>query len=254
MTSGTHNARPRIAVITCAVLETEIAHFTRGLSHIARVEVLEQGLHNQPDKLRTKLQTAIDQVEMETDADTIVLGYGLCSRGTEGVRTSRCRLVIARAHDCITHLLGDKDRYARYVAGRPGTYWYSPGWNKHTDMPGKERREKLRRRYTDEYGQDNAQFLIDTEQNWFRTYNNAAFVHLGVGDIETEWQYTQQCAAWLGWHCDHQCGDPALLKDLLTGPWDDRRFLVLAPGETLRMTADDRVIEKENNCVAVHPA
>jgi len=126
--------------------------------------------------LRAKLQAAIDRVEVETDAEIIVLGYGLCSRGTEGVRTSRCRLVIARAHDCITHLLGDKDRYARYVAGRPGTYWYSPGWNKHTDMPGKERHETLHRKYTEEYGEDNAQFLMDTEQHWFKTYNNAVFV------------------------------------------------------------------------------
>jgi hypothetical protein len=252
MSHGISNARPRTAVITCAVLEIEIAHFARGLSHIARVEVLEQGLHNQPDVLRAKLQAAIDRVETETDADVIVLGYGLCSRGTEGVRTSRCRLVIARAHDCITHLLGDKDRYARYVAERPGTYWYSPGWNKHTSMPGKERHENLRRQYTKEYGEDNAQFLMDTEQHWFKTYSNAAFVHLGVGDIEKEWQYTQQCAAWLGWHCDHQRGDSALLKDLLAGPWDDQRFVVLAPGEMFRMTADDRVIEKENNRVAVH--
>jgi hypothetical protein len=252
MSHGISNTRPRTAVITCAVLETEIAHFARGLSHITRIEVLEQGLHNQPDVLRAKLQKAIDRVETETDADVIVLGYGLCSRGTVGVQTSRCRLVIARAHDCITHLLGDKDRYARYVAGRPGTYWYSPGWNKHAPMPGKERHEKLHRQYTKEYGEDNAQFLMDTEQHWFKTYSNAAFVHLGVGDIEKEWQYTQQCAAWLGWHCDHQCGDPALLKDLLAGPWDNQRFVVLAPGETFRMTADDRVIEKENNRVAVN--
>ena len=254
MSHGVSNTKQRTAVIACAVLETEIAHFARGLSHISRIEVLEQGLHNQPDVLRAKLQAAIGRVEAETDVEVIVLGYGLCSRGTEGVRTSRCRLVIARAHDCITHLLGDKDRYARYVAGRPGTYWYSPGWNKHTPMPGKERHEKLHRKYTEEYGEDNAQFLMDTEQHWFKTYNNAAFVHLGVGDIEKEWQYTQQCAAWLGWRCDHQCGDPALLKDLLTGPWDDRRFLVLAPKETFRMTADDRVIAKENNRVAVHQA
>jgi hypothetical protein len=32
---------------------------------------------------------------------------------------------------------------------------------------------------------------------------------------------------------------------LLSGPWDNERFLVLEPGETFRMTADARVIEKE---------
>lgn len=237
-------ASPKIAVVTCAVLETEVAHFSRGLDHIVRIEVLEQGLHNEPGKLRTKLQAAIDRVEAQTDADTIVLGYGLCSRGTEDVKTQRCWLVMARAHDCVTLLLGSKERYAEYVRQNPGTYWYSPGWNRHALMPGQERYEKLRHEYVEKYGEDNADFLMESEQHWFQTYTNAAFVDLGCGDVEKELEYTRRCAQWLGWQCDHQCGDPALLKALLNGPWDNDRFLVLQPGQTFRVTADERVIEK----------
>lgn len=234
----------KIAVITCAVLEDEVSQFAREFPHVIRIEVLEQGLHLEPNKLRRELQAAIDRVETETAADVIVLGYGLCSRGTEGVRTRRCRLVIARAHDCLTHLLGSKERYAAYVAAHPGTYWYSPGWNKHHLPPGPERYEKCRREYAEKYGEDNAEFLMQSEQAWFKNYNRAAFVHLGVGDIAREWHRTQVCAAWLGWECDFQAGDPALLRGLLAGPWDDERFLLLQPGETFRMTADERVIEK----------
>jgi hypothetical protein len=236
-------ATHKVAVITCAVLETEIAYFARGLDHIVRIEVLEQGLHNEPGRLREKLQAAIDRVEAQTDADTVVLGYGLCSRGTEGVRTQRRQLVMVRAHDCITFLLGSKERYAEYVKQNPGTYWYSPGWNQHALMPGQERYEKLRREYVEKYGEDNADFLMESEQHWFQTYYNAAFVDLGCGDIEKELAYTRRCAQWLGWRCDHQCGDPALLKALLSGPWDEDRFLVLQPGQTFRLTADERVIE-----------
>jgi len=238
----------KVAVVTCAVLETEIAQFAGGLEHIVRIEVLEQGLHSEPGKLREKLQAAIDWVETQTDAGIIALGYGLCSRGGEGVRSRRCRLVIARAHDCITLLLGSQERYAEYVKQNPGTYWYSPGWNRHAPMPGQERYEKLRREYVDKYGEDNADYLMESEQHWFKTYNNAAFVHLGCGDIEKELAYTRRCAEWLGWRCDQQCGDPGLLKALLSGPWDNERFLVLEPGQTFRLTADARVIE------AVHAA
>ena len=236
---------PRVAVVTCAVLEQELAHFARGLAHIVHFAVVEQGLHNDPPRLRVELQAAVDRVEAETPAEVIVLGYGLCSRGSEGVRTKRCRLVIARAHDCITHLLGSKERYAAYVASKPGTYWYSPGWNRCSLMPGQERFAHLRRQYVEQYGEDNADFLMESEQHWFTTYNNAAFVHLGVGDVPKELAYTQQCADWLKWSCDHQCGDPALVQALLSGPWDADRFLVLEPGETFRLTADARVIEKE---------
>jgi hypothetical protein len=47
----------------------------------------------------------------------------------------------------------------------------------------------------------------------------------------------------LGWQFDRQCGDPALVKAMLAGDWDDARFVVLGPGQTFRMTADHRVIE-----------
>jgi hypothetical protein len=234
----------RVAVITCAVLEIELAHFAREFPRVVRTEVLEQGLHNEPDKLRRELQAAIERVEAATDADVIALGYGLCCRGTEGVRARRCRLVMARAHDCITHLLGSKERYAAYVAAHPGTYWYSPGWNKHGRPPGRELQEKLHRLYSEQYGADNADYLMETEQAWMKNYTRAAFVHLGAGQVEHEWRYTQDCASWLGWECDFQCGDPALLRALLGGPWDNDRFLVLNPGETFRMVADERVIEK----------
>ena len=74
-------APSKTAVIACAVLEIEITHFACGLSHIIRVDMLEQGLHDDPPKLREKLQAAVNGVEAETDAEAIVLGYGLCSRG-----------------------------------------------------------------------------------------------------------------------------------------------------------------------------
>jgi hypothetical protein len=242
MPAGQHN--PRVAAISCRVLDVEIEHHRREIPNLAHIEWMEQGLHNEPDKLRVELQKAIDRVEQQhPDVDVIVLGYGLCSRGTEGVKTNRCKLVIARAHDCITHLLGSKERYADYVKQNPGTYWYSPGWNKHHIPPGKERHEKLRREYVEKFGEDNADYLMESEQHWFQTYNNAAFVHLGAGDVEGEHEHTKRCAEWLGWRCDCQPGDPALLKALLAGPWDDDRFLTLNPGQTFRMVATDRIIE-----------
>jgi hypothetical protein len=233
----------KIAVITCAVLEDEIAEYSQSLAHIVHTEILEQGLHNEPMRLREEVQKAVSRVEETTDADAIVLGYGLCSRGTEGVRSTRCKLVMARAHDCITILLGSKERYAQYVAKNPGTYWYSPGWNRHHIPPGEERYKVLRDQYVEKYGEDNADFLMETEQHWFSSYDRATYVELQAGVTEEDINYTKGCAQWLHWNFDHQRGDPSLLLALLKGDWDSERFVVLEPGQTLRMTANERVVE-----------
>jgi hypothetical protein len=238
-----HNQPPRIAVIACAVMETEVDHYIAEMDHIVHLEYLEQGLHNEPDRLRTELQKMIDRIEHDTDAEAIVLVYGLCGRGTEGVTTSRCQLVIARAHDCITLLLGDKDRYAAYVKQCPGTYWYSPGWNRHHLPPGKERHDKLLKEYTEAYGEENAHDLMETEQQWFKTYGRAAYVHLNVGKTDKDVAFTKQCADWLDWQYDEQQGDPQLLIDLLAGNWDEQRFVVLEPGRPFELVPDERVIE-----------
>jgi hypothetical protein len=237
----------RTVVVACAVLEDEIRHYAAGLPQVAHVDMLQQGLHNEPDKLRVEVQAAIDRAERDHDAQAVVLGYGLCSRGTEGITGRSALVVIPRAHDCITLLLGDKDRYATYVRDCPGTYWYSPGWNKAHTPPGKERYEKLLAQYVQKYGQEDAQFLMESEQQWFRSYTRATYVDLGVGVTPRDLQYTQSCAQWLGWQYDHQRGDPALLLELLRGPWSDERFVVLRPGQTIRMTADERVIEATVN-------
>lgn len=232
-----------LAVVTCAVLEDEVRHYAAHQPLVRRIEVLPQGLHNDPPELRRGLQAVVDQLDVDGGIGAIALGYGLCSRGTEGVTSKKHLLVLPRAHDCITVLLGCKKRYADYVAQHPGTYWYSPGWNKHHVPPGPERHRMLRDRYVEQYGEDNADFLMDAEQNWFRSYDRAAYVHLGDAVPEQDLRYTQECAQWLGWNYDYQKGDPALLVDMLAGRWDDERFLVIPPGKTLRMTADERVVE-----------
>ncbi|MCC7203740.1 MAG: DUF1638 domain-containing protein [Phycisphaeraceae bacterium] len=233
---------PRIAVITCAVMENEIRHFTQQMGHIVHLEVMPQGLHNEPPKLRIDLQTAVDRVEQTTDAQAIVLGYGLCSRGVEGVAAKRCQLVMARAHDCITLLLGDHQRYADYVSQYPGTYWYSPGWNKHHTPPGPLRYQGLLEKYVQLYGRDNAEYLVQMEQQWMTKYDRAVWVDLGVGVDEKDVQYTRDCAKWLNWSFDAQKGDPRLLIDLLMGRWDAERFLVLEPGQACEAAPDAGVV------------
>ncbi len=234
---------PRISVLACGVLEEEVRHFSRETSQLVSIRVMESGLHDNPEYLRNELQRNIDEIEAADNCDAIALVYGLCSRGTENLRTRTCRLVMARAHDCITLLLGSKERYADFQKTQPGTYWYSPGWNKKMNVPGKDRFEKLYRQYLEKFGEDNAEYLVKADKEGLDSYNCAAYVDLGVGDSEKESRYCRDCAQWMGWDHVRVQSDSKLLRDLLCGRWDEQRFLVLEPGETFRFSLDDNVIK-----------
>ncbi|HOG48699.1 MAG TPA: DUF1638 domain-containing protein, partial [Anaerolineae bacterium] len=81
----------RPTVIACAtVIEEMLPH----LPPEATPKVLDFGLHVNPEALRSSLQEAID-VAAEA-ADTIILGYGLCSQAVVGLRANGCTLVVPK--------------------------------------------------------------------------------------------------------------------------------------------------------------
>jgi hypothetical protein len=220
-----------------------VEHFARALPRVAKIVYLPQLLHNEPLRLRNELQTAIDSCEADALVDTIVLAYGLCSRGVEDLRHARCPIVIARAHDCVTLFLGSKERYADYVARHPGTYWYSPGWIRARAVPGPERDADRRQKYAEKFDPEDVEYLMEQERLWAANYDRAAYVGLGAGEKPEHIAYTQKCAACLGWKFDHVEGDAALMRDLFAGPWDEQRFLIVPPHHGIRLTADDTVIK-----------
>jgi len=233
--------------IGCKIFMRETYLLAAHSPHVVDTLWLEQQLHNEPEKLRRTVRQAIDQVEAEkVNYDAILLGYGLCSNGIAGLHTQRTPLVVPRAHDCITVMLGSKERYAQEFHGHDGgIYWYSPGWIKDNMQPGPERYHNTRRQYVEKYGEENADFLMESEQAWFQSYSLGAYVDTGLTDpagVEQDIAYTKRCTDWLKWNFDRLHGSSALMEALLDGCWNDADFLVLAPGQSARMTADERIV------------
>ena len=86
----------RITIIACAtVIEEMLSHLPPGVDY----SVLDFGLHVSPEGLRDALQEAID--DSANSADTILLGYGLCSQAVVGLRANGCTLVVPKVDDCI---------------------------------------------------------------------------------------------------------------------------------------------------------
>ena len=98
---------------------------------------LEQGLHREPHRLNTLVRDEIAAAEARNEPlDAILLGYGICSHGTVGITSSSYRIVVPRAHDCITLFLGSKERYLEEFSRAPGTYWFTPGFISGGIQPG----------------------------------------------------------------------------------------------------------------------
>lgn len=237
------SASSSIALIACRVLEAEIAAVLRDGGRLVRQEFLEVGLHDRPAVLRANLAAAIARADSDAAADVIVLVYGLCGLALVNLAAHRKPLVMPRAHDCLTLLLGSKERHAACVAAAPGTYWYSPGWNSARRVAGPDREAKLQREYTEQFGAEEAAHLLELERATFATYTTAAYVDHGLPGDERHRRYAEDCAQALGWRFRPEAGDPTLLRDLLHGPWDSERFLVVPPGHRIVHAADDRIID-----------
>lgn len=238
--------QPSYAIIACHVLWRELSYL---IAHSpARIfpVFLEQGLHNEPDRLRAQVQAAIDRVDGQHE--TILIGYGLCSNGICGLRASKSRLVAIRAHDCITLLLGSRQDYQTYFNQNPGTYWYSAGWIETGSMPGQDRIRNLREKYTEQYDEETAEFLVEEELKWIKNYRKACFIRQDElpHDQDAYRTFTSQCASECGWQYDELVGSMDLLRDFVDGKWDDERFLVLDPGQSVASSYDTGILAAGN--------
>lgn len=227
----------RFKLVACKVLQKEAYFCAARSKNVIDIAFMPQGLHKEPDTLRAELKNALkSDVDIhERPYDAILLGYGLCSNGIIGL-SAKVPIVVPRGHDCVTLLLGSKERYQEYFDSHRGTYWYSPGWIDTGTQPGRDRYESKLSEYREKYGDDNAEYLMETEQTWMKEYSWATYIEWHLPASEQYKQYTKDCAEYLHWQYESIEGDPCLIQKLLDGDWDAEDFLVIKPGE---MIAED---------------
>ena len=224
----------RLQFIACKVLQKEAYLCAARSKNTVDVVLMEQGLHLYPDKLRNEVQKSLDRTSdiQGRNYDASLLGYGLCSNGIMGL-SAKIPIVVPRGHDCITLLLGSKEKYREYFDSHRGVYWYSPGWIETSTQPGKERYERTLREYKEKYGQDNAEYLMNMEQNWMKEYSWATYIDWGFANSQEEKEYTRRCAEYLGWKYDELKGDQGLMQRFVDGIWNENEFLIIRPGEKI---------------------
>jgi hypothetical protein len=244
--SPTNSRRTRIALLACSVFESEIAMRIADHPNVVVQQQYEIGLHDHPETLRKTLQEAIDAMDSRDDIDAIALLYGLCGCGTAGLLARHHRLVIPRAHDCITVFMGSKEKYGAHQRSCPSCYYYTPGWNRSRRVPGPEKLEAMKEELNQRFDPEDVEFLLESECDQWKLHDTATYLDLGTSDAQAEAEYAAACAKWLGWKFEHLPGDPRLLEDLLAGNWNDaERFQIIEPGEQLQHSPDEKIMRAE---------
>ncbi len=248
----------RVHVLACRVLTRELSHLAATSGNIIDITWLPQGLHDTPSLLRDTLQQALDRVYAEVAngtlkhrPDAIALGYGLCSNGVVGLKNGDLPLVIPRCDDCIALFLGSQRRYLSLFEQNTGTFWLNGGWIETCYSTTEERHaheRALRDRYAEDYGEENADFLIEQEYAWKKHYTTCAFIRSPVRDDPAHLGIARDMAAENGWTTKAYDGDMSFLEKLVSGPWDEEAFLVCPPGGIVEAAYDGQkiVAGKEN--------
>ena len=240
---------PRYRLIACEILYRELCYCAALSKNIIDLHFLPKGLHDLgEEKMSARLQEEIDGTDPQR-YQALLLGYALCNNGIRGLH-GPVPMVVPRAHDCITLLLGSKERYLEEFNGNPGTYFESTGWLERNEAAegGIAEQLGLKASYEDyvrQYGEDNAKYLMEVLGDGLHNYSAYAYIGSDIGDFRHYEQLTQEDARARGWTYSRLEGDLGLLRRLVDGPWDDADFLVVPPGKHPVPSHDAGVIRAE---------
>lgn len=197
-----------VVLLACGALDTVFNE--DGFSAIFdQMIFLDGGMHLTPIRIKQALQERIDQIP---EPSLIVLGYGLCGNGLDGIQAGLHTLLAPCADDCIALLMGSRERYQEEHKNNPRTYFLTKGFLDAGISPLSEYHHAAER-----HGEEKAAMIMDLQ---FRRYNRLVFVSHRSQDFET---YRSQilpvaeyCQQW-GMEFENYLGSLAFIEQLVEG-------------------------------------
>lgn len=211
----------KVKFIGCEVILDEIKDKIPSNWEVVK---FEKKLHEKSDYLRDMLQKEIDNSQQ---FEVIILGYGLCGKSVDGLVSRNAYMIIPKCDDCIAMLLGSVAEYKKQFSNVPGTYYLTRGYIGESDNPLLGSFSEIR----DKYDEETWKWIL---KEMLKNYKRIAFISTGNYDPE-EWRNIAiKEAGKLDLNFEELKGTNEFFRKILNCEWD-REFLVLKPGEKVKM-------------------
>lgn len=241
-------------LLACEMLEDELLlALDRALPPDQRPPLVwvDSGLHSRPEDLRNALQGLIDGVDagrasgqpiilegvrpgagpaddrrevvVVPPVDRVLLAFGYCGNGLQGLVARHVSLVFPRVDDCVSLFLNGGCTREEIVRD-PRSFYLTKGWLCHDnpfdqDFP----------LWIERFGEERARRL---RKAMVRSYEHVMMIETGAYEM-ADW--TPHSQAWAeGLELEHGTvpGSVQLLERLLAGPWDSE-IVVVPPGDKI---------------------
>ena len=231
----------KIYVIACGVLKPDLQNAAQKLNLNVDFKFLDSVLHDTPEQLKIELQQAIAAAAPD-QYDRIVIGYGICGQGTDGITARDLPLVIPQIHDCISLFLGSAATYKQQFEKYPGTYYFTAGWLDKGFGPD-ELRRWLRKSWPNCTEEKLTDFIEEFFSGWQKKYSRAAFISTDSERTEEARQLARSAAEKYNWKYEELTGSTKFFEKLLTAEKSDDDILYVPPGRKIIFNAVEGKLE-----------
>jgi len=213
--------------------------------HVIDAKFMPAGLHDSGAKgMRPRLQQEIDGAD-GSSYDAIVLGYGLCGMGIAGLKAPRIPLVVPRAHDCITLLMGNRAKYDEYFKQNTGVYFRSVAWLERGAQIGEQLScyglSQDRDALVAKYGEEAGQYLYEEATRYRHSYRKVTYIRTASEFDDCFAEQAKAEAREKKWTYEEFAGSVTLFRRLLAGEWD-ADFLIVPPGQVIVATQTEEIM------------
>lgn len=214
----------RNVLLACKTMQAEIEQILSMKGSIFdSIQWIESGLHNVAERLNQEIAERLSGIR---EASHVVMGFGACGNALVGITAGNFEMIIPKTDDCISIMLGSYKR-KKAIMRQGETYFLTRGW-----LDGESNIYKEYLFTVDKYGKEMADIIYE---DILGQYKNLGVIDTKICNYENFLKETKVIAEEL---CLHQLeieGDLSYLERLLTGSWEGKEFLRVAPHQMITM-------------------